>query len=93
MGTELTDAQLRAAIMEFLIKKGRWGAHYFPLDTMVNFMARKVHGNGKRLVRAVKDLVREGYLFLHKKGDTISLNPGRSREIMEYVERVGSRNS
>lgn len=90
MVSDIADAQLRRAIMEFLIKKGRWGAHYFPLDTMVNFMARKVGGNGKRLARAVKDLVKEGYLFLHKKGETVSLNPSRSKEIMDYVERVRS---
>jgi hypothetical protein len=90
MASDITDAELRAAIMEFLIKKGRWGAHHFPLDTMVNFMARKVEGNGKRLAGAVKELVKEGYLFLHKKGETVSLNPSRSKEIMDYVERARS---
>ncbi len=90
MACRITDAQLRAAIMEFLIKKGRWGAHYFPLDTMVNFMARKVEGNGKRLARAVKGLIKEGYLFPHKRGETVSLNPSRSKEIINYVERVRS---
>jgi len=90
MPSELTDTQLRAAIMEFLIKKGRWGAHYFPLDTMTNFMARKIRGNGKLIWRTVRDLVKERYLFLHKRGETVSLNPSRSKEIMEYVERVRS---
>jgi hypothetical protein len=41
---------VRAAILEFLIKKGRWGAHYFPIDTLVNWMGRKVERNGKRLI-------------------------------------------
>jgi len=90
MAFVLTDGQLRAAILEFLIKKGRWGAHYFPLDTLVNFLGRKVKPNGKRVTRIVKELVREGYLFLHKKGETVSLNPSRSSEIVEYVDRQRS---
>ncbi len=88
MARQLTDTQLRAAIMDFLMKKGRWGAHYYPLDTLVNFLGRKVKHDGKRVSKAVKELVREGYLFLHKKGNTVSLNPARSREIAGYVEAV-----
>lgn len=87
MSLEMTDEQLRAAIMEFLKQKVRWGAHYFPIDTMVNWMGRKVKRNGKRVQRAIKDLVKEDYLLVHKKGGTISLNPARSREISEYIER------
>ncbi|MGH9878038.1 MAG: hypothetical protein ACRD5H_10405 [Nitrososphaerales archaeon] len=83
---EITDEQLRAAIMEFLLQKGRWGAHYFPIDTMINWIGRKVKKNGKRVERTVKDLVKDGYLFLHKKGGTVSLNPARSQEISEYIE-------
>ena len=46
----LSDEQVRATILEFLIKKGRWGAHYFPIDMHVNWMGRKVERNGKRLI-------------------------------------------
>ncbi len=76
MVIEITDEQLRAVIMEFLLQKGRWGAHYFPIDTMINWIGRKVKKNGKRVERTIKDLVKDGYLFLHKKGGTVSLNPG-----------------
>jgi len=85
MAHELTEAQLRKEVMEFLIKKGRWGAHYYPLDTLVNFLAKRVKRNGTRVARTVKELAREGYLLFHKKGDTVSLNSARSKEIMEYV--------
>jgi hypothetical protein len=86
MVIEITDEQLRAVIMEFLLQKGRWGAHYFPIDTMINWIGRKVKKNGKRVERTIKDLVKDGYLFLHKKGGTVSLNPARSQEISEYIE-------
>lgn len=85
MSVEMTDEQLRAAIMEFLRQKGRWGAHYFPVDTLVHWIGKRVKRNGKRVEKMIKELVKEGYLFVHKKGGTVSLNPARSREISEYI--------
>jgi len=52
----LTDEQVKAAILEFLTKKGRWGAHYFPLDTLVNWMGRKVDRDGRRVRACLKEL-------------------------------------
>jgi hypothetical protein len=71
----LSDHQVKAAIVEFLVKKGRWGAHYFPIDTLVNWMGRKVERDGRRVRACLKELVRQGYILLHKKGETASLNP------------------
>ena len=84
----LTDGQVKAAIMEFLVKKGRWGAHYFPIDTLVNFLGKKIRRDGKRIRKCIQDLVDEGYVLLHKKGKTISLNPARSREIEFTLSRI-----
>jgi hypothetical protein len=54
---------------------------------MVNWLGRKVKKNGKRVERMIKNLVKEDYLFVHKKGKTISLNPARSRDISEFIEK------
>ncbi len=86
--SQLTDAEVKAAILSFLDKKGRWGAHYFPLDTIVKWLGRKVKRNGKRVKNCVKELAEEGYVLFHKKGETVSLNPVRSKEIMEYLKSV-----
>jgi len=83
----LTDQKIKASILEFLVKKGRWGAHYHPLDTMVRWMGKKVRRNGKRVRTCLKQLIREGYVLIHKQGKTISLNPSLSREIIEFIER------
>ena len=85
MSIDLTDEQLKAAIMELLAKKGRWGAHYLPIDTTINWLGKKVRRDGKRVKLMVRELVNDGYLFVHKRGETISLNPARSREIMELL--------
>ena len=88
MTVDLTDKQVREAVMQLLVKKGRWGAHYLPLDTVVNWLGKKVLRNGKRVGSAIKDLVKEGYLFLHKKGRTISLNPSKSSEILDLLKQT-----
>jgi len=86
--SQLKDTEVKATILSFLDKKGRWGAHYFPLDTMVKWLGRKVKRNGKRVRKCVEELAQEGYILFHKKGETISLNPVRSRDIIEYVKSV-----
>jgi hypothetical protein len=48
--SQITDQQIKASILEFLMKKGRWGAHYYPLDTMVRWLGKKVMRNGKRVM-------------------------------------------
>jgi len=86
--SHFTDTEVKAAILSFLDKKGRWGAHYFPLDTIGKWLGRKVKRNGKRVRKCVEELAQEGYILFHKRGETISLNPVRSRDIIEYVKSV-----
>lgn len=86
--SEIADAEAKAAILSLLEKKGRWGAHYLPLDTMINWLSRKVRRDGKRINRCVEDLAKEGFLLLHKKGNTVSLNPSRSQEIVAFIRKV-----
>jgi glutamate-1-semialdehyde aminotransferase len=88
MKREYADFELRALILDWLVRRGRWGAHYYPLDTLVNRLSHAVKNNGRRVRRMVKELLEEGYILAHKKGETISLNPARSRDIVEYVRRV-----
>lgn len=85
---EFTDEEIEADIMNKLMRRGCWGAKYLPLDTLVNWLAKKVKKNGKRVKKIVKVLVNRGYLLLHKEGKTISLNPAMSREIFEYIDKV-----
>ena len=83
----LSDEEIKASILEFLVKKGRWGAYYHPLETMVRWMGKKVKRNGKRVRVCFKQLIKEGYVLIHKRGKTISLNPSLSREIIEFIRR------
>jgi len=85
---EFSDEEIKADIMNRLMRRGCWGAKYLPLDTLVNWLAKRLKRNGKRVKRIIKALVNEGYLLLHKGGRTVSLNPAMSREIIEYIERM-----
>jgi len=70
------------------VRHGRWGAHYFPLDTLINKLSHVVRNNGKRIRRFVKELVQENYLLVHKGGETVSLNPSINRNTLEYIRKV-----
>jgi hypothetical protein len=66
MKREYADFELRALILDWLV---RWGAHYYPLDTLVNRLSQAVKNNGRRVRRIVKELLEEGYIQAHKKGE------------------------
>ena len=83
----LDEGEIRLAIIEFLVKKGRWGAHYFPLGTLVNWFSKRIQKNGKVLRRCIKSLIKEGIILSHKKGNTISLNPAKIEEIRSLIKK------
>lgn len=89
MSSRITDQQVKAAILEFLINKGRWVAHYHPLDTLIRWLGKKVQSDGKRVKACLQDLTNRGYVLTHKRGETVSLNPAMNREIMDFIEKVG----
>jgi len=85
---ELSEQEIRADLMHRLLRKHCWGAKYLPLDTIIRWMSGKIKRNGKRIQRVVRQLVNEGYLILHKRGKTASLNPAKSREIVEFIRKI-----
>lgn len=85
---EISDEQLKADLMYRLLRKHCWGAKYFPLDTLVNWISKQIKMNGRRIKKCVEELVKEGYILLHKGGKAISLNPTRSIEIEKYINKV-----
>ena len=85
---EITDEEIKADIMYRLIRKHRWGANYFPVYTLVNWLSKQIKKNGKRVRKCIEDLVKNGYILLHKKGKTISLNPAKRKDILEYVRKT-----
>jgi hypothetical protein len=83
-----TDEEIKADLMYRMLRKHCWGAKYLPLDTLINWISKQIRRNGKRVRKCLEELAKEGYIFFHKKGNTVSLNPARSREIAEYIKTV-----
>ena len=88
MRRDYTDSEVRALILDWLERHGRWGAHYFPLETLVNKLSHAIKNDGKRIRSTVKELLKEEYILPHKGGNTISLSPQRSKEITEYIRNT-----
>jgi ketopantoate reductase len=87
MSIELSDEELKADIMNRLLRRNCWSVKYLPIDTLVNWIAKKVKPDGKRARKLIKQLINEGYLVLHKKGETVSLNSAKSEEITKYIKQ------
>jgi hypothetical protein len=87
MKREYSDQELKALILNFIMRKGRWGEHYFPIDTMAKWLGQVVQNNGKNVRKKVDELAKDGYLILWKRNTTASLNPRAKREIVEFIEK------
>ena len=83
-----SDQEIKADILNRLIRRGCWGAKYFPTETLVKWLCKKVKRNGRRVRKLIKELVQQGLILAHKKGKTISLNPSKASEIIEYVDKT-----
>lgn len=85
---EVSDAEIKADVMNRLTRKHCWSAKYIPLDMVVNWLGKQIKKNSRRIRRCIEELAKEGYILSHKKGEAISLNPARSREIIEIIKSV-----
>ncbi len=83
----ISDDEIKADILNKLVRRGCWGSRYLPLDSLVHWISKKIKNNGKRIRRLIRELIKNGYIIPHKGGRTISLNPVYSREIIEYIEK------
>lgn len=85
---KVSDAEIKADVTNRLVRKNCWGAKYLPLSMIINWLGRQIRNNGRRVRACIEELIKEGYVLHHKKRETISLNPARSREIIEFIKSV-----
>ena len=82
-----SDDEIKADILYKLLRRGCWGGKYLPLESLVHWYSKKIKEDGKRVRRIIKELVKEGYILVHKGGKTISLNPALKGKILEFIEK------
>lgn len=86
------EREIKADILNRLFRRGCWGRKYLPIDSLVRWLSRQIERkhdlkDGRRVRRAVNDLIKNGFLISHKGGNTISLNPRITKEIVDYIEK------
>jgi hypothetical protein len=59
---EISDEEIKADLMNKLLIRHCWRAKYLPIDTIINWVSKKIKGNGKRIRKCVEELVKEGYI-------------------------------
>ncbi len=85
---ETSEEQLKAIVLNMLLRRGCWGARYLPVDALAGWLGKRLQRDGKRVKKLIKELINQGYLIQHKKGEAVSLNPARAGEIVEAIDEA-----
>lgn len=83
----LSDEEMMALILNFLLKRSRWGGKYYNRQRMTRYLGIQVLNDGKRVGKCLEELLNERLVWQSKKGATVSLNPHRSAEITSFIEK------
>jgi len=84
---ELNFEELKATILNGLWSRNRWGGAYVPVKSMIYRMSRMAKNDGKMVREAIDELQNEGLLLTHKRGETVSLNTKRKKEIVDNISQ------
>ena len=84
---DLTEDQIKALILNFLLRRRLWGGKYYAKQRMVRYISQDVLGDGKKVRRCLDELVKDRWINPRKKGSTVSLNPSYNKEIPEFIDK------
>ena len=84
---EITDEQIKALILNYLLRRKRWGRNYFNKQKLIRYLGQDVLNNGKEITRCLNLLIKDRWINPYKKGKTISLNSSFTREIPEFIDQ------
>jgi len=87
---DMTDEQIMALILNYLIRRRCWGKKYFQRQKLVRYLGQEVLGDGKEVTRCLDELIQFRWINPRKKGETISLNVSYKREIIDHKTRYDS---
>lgn len=61
MKSDLSDDQIKADVMNRLLRRNCWGAKYLPIDSLVNWVGKQIKRNGRRIRKLIQGLAKEGF--------------------------------
>jgi len=74
--------RVKYILIKKLVKRRLWGNAYVPCEKLL----RSVRGHERGIaLNVLRQLVKEGFLILHKNGACVSLSPRMLPEIMHFV--------
>ena len=83
----LSDDQIKALILNYLVRRRCWGAKYLPRQKLVRHLGYDVLGDGKEVSRCLDELLQSRWLNSYKKRKTIHLNVSHKRDIFDHLEK------
>jgi hypothetical protein len=83
---DLSDEEIMALILNFLLSRGRWGGKYYNRQRMTRYLGIQILRDGRRVDKCIIRLLKEGLMLGLKKGATVSLNPNASANIVSIID-------
>jgi len=83
----LSDEEIMALVLNFLLTRGRWGGRYYNRQRLTRYLGIRVLKDGKKVDKCLNQLIKDSLVWQSKKGATVSLNPHRSVEISSFIDR------
>ena len=84
---DLSDEEIMAMVLNFLLTRGRWGGRYYNRQRLTRYLGIRVLKDGKKVDKCLDQLIKDGLVWPSKKGATVSLNPHLSAEIKSFIDR------
>ncbi len=83
---KLSDREVKAYILRKLKNRCCWGGKYKPTISVASWAEGKIKRNGKRVKKLIDELVKDRFLYTKKRGNVISLNSHRKKQVMKYIK-------
>jgi len=84
---DLDDNQIKALILNYLVRRKCWNNKYLPRQKLVRFLGHDVLGDGGKVGDCIEDLRKLGWVNYMKKGETVSLNSRYLKDIFQHLDK------
>lgn len=88
MKKDMSDKEIEFAILEVLDRRGHYGERYVPTTKIRKAVEGKINRNGKSVKNAMIRLAKKDWLRTKKRGNVISINPGRREDMKKLKKKM-----
>lgn len=84
---DMSVKEIKEEVLYRLFRRGSWGHSYSSRQKIEKWISSQVKNNGKNVSKVIDELIQDLIILPYKKGETISLNPRRKKEIMDIISK------